>query len=106
MLGSGITELKPVRPKGPTRVLEDDWLNSSNPNRDLSYLWTGRTRVKLNPVKLEPVKTTPTLTPSSMATSLAPDLFPVYDGDNFPDHWDEDRKEQSKKYYKPRQAEG
>ena len=90
VLGTRVTELNPVRQKGPTRILEDDWLNSSNPNRDLSYLWTGRTRIKINLIKLKPASTTT----ASTATSLAPD------GDCFPDHWDNDRKEQSQKYYK------
>ena len=99
VLGSRITEFKPVRQKGPTHILEDDSHTSSNPNRDLSYLWTGRTRIKLRPDKLEPESTALTSTTSSTATSLAPDLFPTYDGDNFPDHWDDERKEQSKKYY-------
>ena len=100
VLGSRITEFNPVRQKGPTRILEDDWHTSANPNRDLSYLWTGRTRIKLRPDKLEPEPTVLTSTTSSTATSLASDLFPTYDGDSFPDHWDDECKEQSKKYYK------
>ena len=100
VLGSRITELKPVRQKGSGRILEDDWITSSNPNRDLSYLWTGRTRIRLCPERLEPVPTTMASTTSLPSVSMAPELFPNYDGDSFPDHWDDDRKEQSKKYYK------
>ena len=100
VLGSRITELKPVRQKASSRILEDDWEKSTNPNRDLGYLWTGRTRVRLCPERLEPLPTTMASTTSSPSVSMEPELFPNYDGDSFPDHWDDDRKEQSKRYYK------
>ena len=91
MTGARITELKIARQKGPVRILEDNWQTSSNPHRDLTYMWTGRTKFKLLPEKLEPL-------PNQARPWLLRWILSCFRSTMA--IWSEERVAQSQKYYK------
>ena len=96
LTGERTTIMKPI-PRRSERVLEDNWLHASAPNRDLGHLWTGSTKFRLRtPGKPLPPQELATTTPDGDDA----DLFPYYTGDQFPDHWPEDRAKKAKQYYK------
>ncbi|CAE7553108.1 RE1, partial [Symbiodinium sp. CCMP2456] len=97
--GRRVTEIHYVPRNAAGRVLEDNWITATAPNYDLGSLWTGTTRFRLQPPPLPPRPS------AAMATDvhgdgLEPDLFPSYSGDEFPDHWSEDRRERARHYYR------
>ena len=96
--------------KAALKVLTDDFTKAMTPNRDLEYLWTGRTTFPLRVPTVASftstiAATSPPAPPSSCAASshadeLDPLEFPHYGGDEFPDHWPEERRVKAKHYYK------
>ncbi|CAE7420861.1 RE2 [Symbiodinium natans] len=112
VLGDRITEIRAVGKKTVLKVLKDDWICGSNSNKDLEYLWTGKTKFRLlqrdaTPVTTpEPLQAQPSSSPSTanQAASethyLDPEAFPAYDGDHFPEHWSAERTKQAQQYYR------
>ena len=83
------------RKQGET-VIQDDWRHAKVPNRDMEQLWTGRTVFKI-------AKQTEADTVTSTDTSsfgLKEEDFPHYEGDTWPAHWSEARKEEMRVKYK------
>ncbi|CAE7463363.1 unnamed protein product, partial [Symbiodinium necroappetens] len=83
------TYMKYVPRKHGETVIQDDWRHAKVPNRDMEQLWTGRTVFKI-------AKQTGAETATSLATSsfgLKEEDFPHYEGDAWPSHWSEARKE-------------
>ena len=95
-LGERTTFLYLVPRKRGERVLQDDWIKSGNPNKDMEQLWTGRTVFKLRKPKKQLASTTATTSEEDLDAAL----FPSYSGDMFPDHWTEEQKTQSSKKYR------
>ena len=102
-----VTEIQPFRRKVAVQVLEDHWRKSANPCKDFEYLWTGTTRFRLRPEHMEPSSPPTAPMATAMATTtvpvetvLDPQEFPCYDGDHFPEHWTEERRNQTAKYYR------
>ena len=87
LTGERETSIRPL-PRRAERRLDDDWIHSKVPSRDLGHLWTGVTKFRL--------RTPGKVIPQEQLASTAPsgddaELFPPYAGDNFPEHWSPER---------------
>ena len=96
LTGERETSIRPL-PRRAERRLDDDWIHSKVPNRDLGHLWTGVTKFRL--------RTPGKVIPQEQLASTAPsgddaELFPPYTGDNFPEHWPPERIKKAKQYYR------
>ena len=117
VLGQRKTHIQAVPRRSSMKFLNDDWHASATPNKDLSYLWVGKTVFRLKRPEREPALSRPTATQfpvtatptatqalatttSTMGSQLDPEQFPVYSGDTFPDHWDDARRAKATHYYK------
>ena len=108
--GSRTTTITPVSRQAALKVLSDDFAKATIPNRDLEYLWTGRTTFPLRTPNMAsfismtaspPTSESPSACSTlSQAGELDPQEFPRYGGDEFSDHWPEERRVKAKHYYK------
>ena len=105
LLGQRKTHIQAVPRKSQMKYLNDDWQVAGAPNKDLSYLWVGKTIFYLRKPEKDPAMIKPTASQFPAATGAAdPTLdsehFPVYSGDTFPTHWDDARRARADHYYK------
>ena len=96
LTGERETSIRPL-PRRAERHLNDDWIHSKVPNRDLGHLWTGVTKFRLRtPGKALPPDQLASTNPSGEDV----EIFPPYAGDSFPEHWPPERVKKAKQYYR------
>ena len=105
LTGQRKTHIQAVPRKSQMKYLNDDWRISGAPNKDLSYLWVGKTIFYLQKPEKDPAMIRPTASQFPVATdadgsTLDSEHFPVYSGDTFPAHWDDVRRARADHYYK------
>ncbi|OLQ01786.1 hypothetical protein AK812_SmicGene15471 [Symbiodinium microadriaticum] len=84
-----------------SELLRDERRTQIAPNKDLSFLWTGKTVFRVRKAEKEPVVTSEEQAAFATESYDLPEKdFPPYSGDTFPDHWDEARVAKAKSYYK------
>ena len=93
--GSRTTYMYLLPRKRGERVLRDDWKKAGVPNRDMEQLWTGRTVFKIEVKQQAPKKDAP----DDVWDVLSREDFPNYDGDIWPSHWDQTKKDEMQVAY-------
>ena len=85
-----------ARFRGESTVLRDSWKQVAHPHRDLAQSWTGVTKFKIKVPKAEQQVMT---TAKEDDDAKFQELFKSYEGDEFPEHWNDlERKTAAQQY--------